>query len=426
MSEALPSWDLHPGQLAVWESSARFKVVATGRRWGKTYLAACWLIDGMLMTEANGRDLDGFDGYYIAPTFSQAKDIMFRLVERLGEPWIKKAWPSSLTFEFVTGRALQLKGADRPDRLRGVGLHRACLDEYASMRPEVWPYVVLPTMADLAPDSEALFIGSPAGRNHFYALYQSALSGRPGWEAWTFRTIDSPLIPDDEIESARETMTPHAFRQEFEADFGDAADCPLNPDLVRTEEQKPFDYRDDVVIGARLQTFDRELQDRWDPTRVDMSTFIVARMDGDKVHILDIERGRFSVREMCTRLLALDRKYRPMLFALESKQHKFIEAHLEERELRYGRALYIEPAVEPERDYVDRATWIVQPLLESKRLTFEPIDSLEQLKGQMGTFPDDGADDDMIRALAYACEHVQQRASRESALWEPLDLAVGI
>lgn len=401
--------------------------MACGRRWGKTYLAACYLITSTLEVERNGRDISGFDSYYIAPTFSQAKDIMFRLVESLGEPWIKKAWPSSLTFEFVSGRALQLKGADRPDRLRGVGLADAVMDEYASMRPEVWPYVVMPTLADLAPDSRAMFIGTPAGRNHFYALWKQAQEGKQGWSSWTFRTIDSPLIPADEVEQARETMSEHAFRQEFESDFGDSADCPLNPDLVVSKVEKPFDYRDEIVIGVRLQSFERELQDRWDPNRVDLTTFAVVRMHGDKAHVLNMERGRFSVREMCTRLLALDRKYRPALFCLEASQHKTIDAHLEEREIRFGRPIYIETTTDNERSLATKCTWILQPMLETQRLTFEPGDYIQQLAGQMGTFPDDGADDDMIRALAYACEHVpgSDRTS-DADPWAPLDRAIGI
>jgi phage terminase large subunit-like protein len=302
----------------------------------------------------------------------------------------------------------------------------AVLDEYASMRPEVWPYVVLPTLADLAPLSRALFIGSPSGRNHFYALWEQATKGKPGWKAWTFRTIDSPLIPAEEIEAARDSMSSHAFKQEFEADFGDSADCPLNPDLLKTSDAKPFDYRDEIVIGVRLQTFERNLQDRWDPTKVDMTTICVARIKGDKAHILDMERDRFTVREMCTRLLALERKYRPMVFAIESKQYNAIKARLEERELKFGRPIHIEPITEQESTIVTRCTWTLQPMLESGRLTFADGDYLMQLKGQMGTYPDDGADDDMIRALAYACEHVQGFEPELFEPWRPLDTAIGI
>ena len=420
------SWELHPGQLQIKASDARFKVVACGRRWGKTFFAADYLGEATMQTERGGRDLMGFDSYYIAPTFSQAKDVMFRLIERMWEPCIKKSWPSSLTFEFVSGRMLQLKGADRPDRLRGVGLADAVLDEYASMRPEVWPYVVMPTMADLSPVSRALFIGSPSGRNHFYALYKQAEEGKAGWAAWTFRTIDSPLIPAEEIEQARETMAPHAFRQEFEADFGDSADCPLDPDSIAVKEEQKHRFSDEIVVGIRLQSFEREQQDRFDPTRVDMTTFCVMRINGDKAHVLEMERGRFTVREMCTRILALDRKYRPFVIAMESRQHKSVETHLNEREMRFGRPLYIETVSEAESSAVTSATWNIQPPLESGRLTFEPGDYIEQLRGQFGQFPDEGADSDMIKALSYACSHIQSFSGGDAEEWSPLDEAIGI
>jgi len=42
-----------------------------------------------------------------------------------------------------------LKGSDRPDTLRGVGLAYVVLDEYASMKPVVWEQIIRPTLADV-------------------------------------------------------------------------------------------------------------------------------------------------------------------------------------------------------------------------------------------------------------------------------------
>jgi len=380
-----------------------------------------------MQLERNGKDLKPFDSYYIAPTFAQARDIMYRLVDRLGEPWIKKSWHSSLIFEFVSGRFLHLKGADRPDRMRGVGLADAVLDEYATMRAEVWPYVVRPTLADLAPDSRALFIGTPSikSRNHFYYLWKAAMDGKPGWQAWQYKTIDSPLIPKDEIEDARQSLSEHAFRVEYEADFGDASDCPLNPDKIVVEHQHEHDFTQHIVIGVRLQSFEKDLSDVWDPNRVDMTSICVVRMSEDKAHVLEMERNRFNVREICTRLLALDRKYRPETIAMNNKQYAAIEPHLSEREFRYGRALYINEVNEPENMVATRCTFLLQPLLDRERITFEDGDYLIDLKTQFGAFPDENQHDDMVRALAYACEHIPGKTIDLEDDWEPIDEAIG-
>jgi len=49
LDRAVSKWvldlTLHPGQREVWESPARFKVVAAGRRFGKTMLAAAKAIE---------------------------------------------------------------------------------------------------------------------------------------------------------------------------------------------------------------------------------------------------------------------------------------------------------------------------------------------------------------------------------------------
>ncbi len=70
---------LHPQQSQIYASDARFKVVAAGRRFGKTFLAKVGLITEGMRTEMNGHDLCTGDCNvaYIAPTFKQARQIMW-------------------------------------------------------------------------------------------------------------------------------------------------------------------------------------------------------------------------------------------------------------------------------------------------------------------------------------------------------------
>jgi len=59
---------LHDKQREVFNDDHRFKIVAAGRRFGKSRLAA-W----MLLIEA--LKSDSKDVFYVAPTYQQAKDI---------------------------------------------------------------------------------------------------------------------------------------------------------------------------------------------------------------------------------------------------------------------------------------------------------------------------------------------------------------
>ena len=69
-------------QKEVWKDTSRFKVVAAGRRCGKSRLAAWMLI-------VNALQADRGHVFYVAPTQGQARDIMWSLLVDLAQPVIK-------------------------------------------------------------------------------------------------------------------------------------------------------------------------------------------------------------------------------------------------------------------------------------------------------------------------------------------------
>ena len=127
--------DLHPAQLKIFHSNKRFKVVAAGRRFGKSYLSAWLLLIKAIQSESK-------DVFYVAPTFQQAKDIMWAMLKDLGKDLIAQAHENTAVLTLINGRKIYLKGSDRPDTLRGVGLSFLVLDEYASMKPVVWEQIL--------------------------------------------------------------------------------------------------------------------------------------------------------------------------------------------------------------------------------------------------------------------------------------------
>ena len=194
------NFSLHPGQLEVFNSKARYKVVAAGRRWGKTRFAVIELLTKTLKdftwVNRKKRLLIDLECWYVAPTYDQARDIAWGLLKNLGEPIITKTWENDGKLQLANGRCIQIKGSDKPDRLRGVGLSHVVLDEYASMKPQTWDTILRPTLADVA--GTATFIGSPMGKNHFYETYRGAFE-RKDWSAHHFLSTDNPFLPLDEI-----------------------------------------------------------------------------------------------------------------------------------------------------------------------------------------------------------------------------------
>ena len=166
--------ELLPWQQEVWSDNTRFQVIAAGRRTGKSRLAA-WklIIEGLGTSKGHV--------FYVAPTQGQARDIMWQSLLEVGAPVIASSHVNNLHIKLVNGVTIALKGADRPETMRGVSLNYLVMDEYADMKPEVWEQILRPALADQK--GSALFIGTPMGRNHFYDLYQYACTAADrDWE----------------------------------------------------------------------------------------------------------------------------------------------------------------------------------------------------------------------------------------------------
>ena len=210
----MPSLLLHRGQVEVMEAKSRFKVVVAGRRWGKTQTAKTAIIKA---ARIRNRLI-----WYVAPTYRMARQIMWtELQQSIPRKWIKKLNETTLTITLRNGTKIELKGADKPDTLRGVGLHYLVLDEFQDMREDVWKKVLRPTLASTG--GHALIIGTPKSFNLLYELYMKGqdakLRAAGEWMSWQFPTITSPFIPPAEIEAARADMDDKSFKQEFEASF---------------------------------------------------------------------------------------------------------------------------------------------------------------------------------------------------------------
>jgi Terminase large subunit, T4likevirus-type, N-terminal len=205
---------LHKKQMEVYRSKARFRVVVAGRRWGKTSLSRILMITRAKKPRQRI--------WYVAPTYRMAKQIMWSdLLEAIPKKWVKKINETSMSVTLINGSKIELRGADKPDSLRGVRIDFLVLDEFQDMVPEVWTQALRPTLADSKGD--AIFIGTPKAYNYLYEVYRRGQNPlfveRNLWQSWQFPTVTSPFIPASEIESARKDMDEKSFKQEFEASF---------------------------------------------------------------------------------------------------------------------------------------------------------------------------------------------------------------
>lgn len=205
---------LHCKQMEVFQSKARFKVVVAGRRWGKSQLSKILMLK---YARIKKRLI-----WYVAPSYRMAKQIMWpELLAAIPKRWIAKINETTLAIRLVNGTRIELKGADNPDTLRGVGVHYLVMDEVQDINPEAWYKVLRPTLASTG--GHVLFIGTPKAYNFLYELYmmgqKKELVEAHKWQSWQFPTMTSPFIPKEEIEAARADMNEKDFNQEFNASF---------------------------------------------------------------------------------------------------------------------------------------------------------------------------------------------------------------
>src|SRR5581483_2273021 len=159
---------LRPAQVKVFGRQERFRVLVAGRRFGKTHLALAELIRAAWSGSSR-------TAWYVAPSYRQAKRIAWeRLKSILGGHPAVAINETDLSIRVPGGSIIALRGADNYDSLRGNGLDFVVLDEFASIKPEVWTQVLRPALADRK--GRALFIGTPQGHDHLYDRFQYAQS----------------------------------------------------------------------------------------------------------------------------------------------------------------------------------------------------------------------------------------------------------
>jgi phage terminase large subunit len=195
----------------------RWNVLVMHRRFGKTVWAVNHLIKHCLTCELPRPRVA-----FVAPTFAQAKRIAWDYVKYYAGviPGVTFN-ETELRVDFPNGGRLMLLSAENPDSLRGIYLDLCVFDEFGMQNPRVWGEVVRPALSDR--QGGAVFLGTPAGHNHFFDLLEQAKSEMAeGSDQWYYKIVkasESKLVPDEELDAAKSMMTPEQYEQEYECSF---------------------------------------------------------------------------------------------------------------------------------------------------------------------------------------------------------------
>ncbi len=213
-------WEPHSGQLAYLQSNAKFKVLACGRRWGKTDACAVEIAAAML-GQTPCKHL------ILAPTADQAKLLFERSLELLEILIGKRRAKAALAVRRTPYPHLRLgphllmaRSGHLGRTLRGNEATHIVVDEAAYLPEAVINEVAMPMLATT--DGKLTLISTPNGLNHFWRFYQLGVEGKHGVWSRAGPSSESPMVSSSFLAIQRELISDRAFRIEYEAKFIDS------------------------------------------------------------------------------------------------------------------------------------------------------------------------------------------------------------
>lgn len=192
-------------------STVRILVIKAGRRTGKTYNFALWLLI-QLLNNANK------SGLWVDTKHSNID----KYVERYFKPMLQKMnlWDKcnynqqKKVLTLHNGSYIDFGSAERPELMEGFGYDYAVLNEAGLIlkKQSIWVNTIYPMIKHAV----VRIIGTPKGKNTFETLYRK-------YDHYSFSAYDSPYWTEQEIQEAKATMTQEAFAQEMMAEFIEGA-----------------------------------------------------------------------------------------------------------------------------------------------------------------------------------------------------------
>jgi phage terminase large subunit-like protein len=386
------NFELLKWQREVFADPTRFKVIAAGRRCGKSRLSAITLlIEGLNCPS-------GSSVMYVAPTLGQARTILWDLIMDIGRPVIKSAHINNLEITLINDRKILIRGADNSDSLRGVSLSYLVMDEVAFIKPDIWERVLRAALSDKK--GRAMFISTPSGRNHFYEWYQLGQSGvDEDWKSWHFTTADNETIDPKEIEAAKRTLSSFAFNQEYLSSFNNAGSGLFKEEWIKFgEEPKDGSW----YMAVDLSGFE-EIGKKNSNKRLDKSAIACVKVTDDGAWFVDkVELGRWTTEDTALRILKNIEHYRPLAVGIERGIAKqAVMGPLSEAMRRHNCYAHIHDLTHGNRKKQDRVVWALQGPFEHGRITLNAEGDFDVLVDELLMFPTAGVHDDTVDALSY-------------------------
>ena len=262
-------------QKIFFESNARYKVIAKGRRFGLTRGFANYVIDQMmdgvspvLWVDTIYGNIDRYVERYFTPTLKQLPKNLWK-------------YRSNRNDLKIMSSVCDFRSADRPENIEGFGYALIIINEAGIVlkNRSLWNESIRPMILDYKAD--VLIGGTPKGKNvkgkrekHlFYELFERGGQPTPSvrrqggelvrkneWESFNFSSYDNPLIDKNEIDELVKEISPALRDQEV---FGKFVDKETSG-IIKSEWWRYYnpEYITQKRILKKIQSWDTAFKDK--------------------------------------------------------------------------------------------------------------------------------------------------------------------
>lgn len=224
--------------------------------------------------------------YYIFPTYSQGKKVIWDSITNTGEKFLDYIPPSlmvskngqEMKITLFNGSIIQIVGSDNVDSLVGTNPQGCVFSEYALQSPLAYQFIRPILTANLG---WALFVTTPRGKNHAWELFNIAQHS-PDWFCYKLSIEDTNHIPLSEIERERSEgiMSDDLIQQEYYTSF-----------TMGVEGSYYAKYLDRMRLKGQIGLVPWEpgfkVHTAWDLGVRDSTTIIFFQVIGQTVRLID-------------------------------------------------------------------------------------------------------------------------------------------
>lgn len=252
-------------------NEAKYTLIASGRRTGKTYNAVQWLIQQLLLNpNTKGLWVDTVQGNLDA------------YVKRYFKPILSNVWhlcyynERKSYLELPNKTFIDFRSAQKPENMEGFEYEFIVINEAGIVlrHPSLWYNTIYP-MAK-GKDTKVKIIGTPKGKNLFFNLTVQAIN-EEDYAFYQFSASDSPFWDKVELKKIKRVVPQEVWQQEYMARFVDGGGSVFRniSRIIHSEGMKDPEKDTLYVMGVDLAK------------HVDFTVLTVAELETGKIVYID-------------------------------------------------------------------------------------------------------------------------------------------